>query len=311
MTLAPIPNPPATPSTGTPGAQPAAAPTPAGHAQAGGQPPVAAAPSPSTVPKADAPAATPAAPAAAPAATPDADAAFLEGQPDSLKELYAKLPPEIRAANNKAYSERMMKHADRVKLADTIIANPREAAIALAQKAGLKLQPEPTPAAVAAKSLTEELTPFFEGNTQAAAAFEGLLTKVIEAKLQPMQETHERATQQALLSEAQASEARFLAKHPDAKQHEAAIGEYMTKVQPGAGVSDDEFLEMAYSWATRDARSAASVMETVERLADGNAATAGSGRGADGAPIATAPPQDLPTTTQAVAAALRGERWER
>jgi hypothetical protein len=306
MTLAPIPpTAPATPPEGNQGASlgvsPAPAPVksaaPAGDTQAGGQPPVAAAPSPSTAPTANAP---------------DPDAAFLEGQPDNLKELYKQLPPEIRAANNKVVTEKLQKVAGDVKLVEALKTNPKEFAAALAAKVGLNVAPVPTPAAVAAKSLTEELSPFFEGNTQAAAAFEGLLAKVIDSKLAPIQETHERATQQALLSEAQASEARFLAKHPDAKQYEAAIGEYMTKIQPGPDLTDDEFLEMAYSWATRDVRSAAQTVETVERLASGNAATAGTGsRSSEGAPVSSAPPQDLPTTTQAIAAALRGERWER
>lgn len=291
----------ATPPQGNQGAAAATpASTPAGHTQAGGQPPVAATPSPSTVTTA----------AAAPAADPDDE--LLAGQPDSLKEAYRQLPPEIRAANNKVVTEKFQKIAGDAKLIEHLKTHPKEFAAALAEKVGLHLQPEPTPAAVAAKSMTEELTPFFEGNAQAAAAFEGLLTKVIESKIAPIQATHEQAVQQALLSEATASEARFLAKHPDAKQHEAAIGDFMSKIQPGPSLTDDEFLEMAYSWATRNTRSAAQTVATVEALTNGNAATAGTGsRASEGVPVAAAPPQDLPTSVQAIAAALRGERWER
>lgn len=295
----------ATPAAGgTTGAAPApaAAPTPSGDAQAGGRSPVAAAPSPSTVTT----------PAAAPAPGPDPDDEVLQGQPDNLKQLYKQLPPEIRAANNKIFTEKAQKIAGDAKLIESLKQHPKEFAAALAEKVGLKVQPEATPAASAAKSLTEELSPFFEGDTKAAAAFEGLLTKVIESKIAPIQATHEQAIQNHLISEAQASEARFLAKHPDAKQYEAQIGDYMAKVQPGPDVSDDEFLEMAYAYVTRDVRNAAQVVATVERLTDGNAATAGTGsRASENVPVASAPPREFPSSTEAIAAALRGERWER
>lgn len=303
--MKPIPDAPA----GTPaGESAAAAPAPitpgngaappAGDTPAEGQSAKAAAPSPSTDP------------------TPEPEPEELASYTDAdLKAAYKSLPDAVRKANQKIFTETKMKLGDAGRLGEALLKDPVAFAKELAKKLNLKVEDTPQPGAPAtpqeqAKAVTDELVPFFRGDVASAKAFESVLTRVINDANKPYREAAQAAAQESVMRAAEASKTAWLAKHPDASKHEKAMGEYMLRVTVADDVSDEEFLDMAYSYATRNERASASAQESVDRLNASAAAQAGNGTAPAGAaPIAPAPPQANPTASQAVAAALRNERW--
>lgn len=291
----------AKPSGDTSAAAPPASPTPDGQTPAEGHQPVAAAPPPSTTP------------------TPDSDPEELQGYTDEqLKAAYRSLPPEIRKANNKIFTERTMKLsarekelAGKEKIFQVLQSNPKEFLKALAAQTGLKVVEEPIVATPdPEEALLEEMAPFFGGDKDTARKFVPVLHKVAERVVAPLKQVHEESVVQAKAREAEASVSAFAAKHPDWKQHEAAMAEVMNLYRPGPNVSDGDYLEMAYTLVTRDQRSAQQAQGLVDKIAAAAAHTSGQGsQAATGADVSDGPPSEFPSPAQAARAALQGKKW--
>lgn len=274
----------------------------------------------STTPPGDTPAEGQGAKAAEPSPStpaPEPDPPELEGYTDEeLKAAYRALPEPVRRANNKIFTERMQKIGDDAKVAELLRRDPEGFYRALAEKLGREVAPAnapaapPTPAATA-KKIAEQMAPFFNGDVNSATMFEGILRGLISEETAAIRETQAKAVEQALVAEGQAELSSFLKAHPDAKQHEQAMFDFLQRFPPTPEVPAQDSLLAAYLWATRNTRAVATAQAEVDRLAAAAAATAGNGTPAAGAaPIAPAAPSKFPSVAEAAAAAIQGIRWQ-
>lgn len=220
-------------------------------------------------------------------------------------------PAALRAALNKAYTQKTQQLGPARQLLDALAKDPDSVIKALVQARGFKLQ-DHDPAS-AATSAADEVTQAFEQvlGPESAKLLRPALDKLLDEKLKPYREAEQARMGRATVEHAKLIEKQFTELRPDWKQHEKKMIALSKHIRP-EGLEPLEYMDLLYTGATKDN----AAMKRAEKLFDRtvNAAKAIAETKVSGTAstaVTTAQPKDrLPSLREASAAAMRGERFQ-
>ena len=218
-------------------------------------------------------------------------------------------PAALKKALNRSYTQKMQALSEARNLQEAVRRDPLGVARELARRAGRDLTERPPQPEI--DEFRAALADQFGEETadKIVPVFEQRLSKIIEAKLGPIEANNQRALAVAAVTESKAVMDAFKAQHPDYKTYEPLMVQIGSKFQsaPGA-MTEAEYLENLYTLA-KARNPAAMAREMNERAVRAARAAERPGGGTPPSKITTGPPDGPVSTEDAVRAAFRGEDW--
>lgn len=204
-----------------------------------------------------------------------------------LKAAYTKKTQSL--AEQRKQVEALAEHADFIQ---ALQSDPLTTLKGVAERMGWDIAPKSTGAQAAdtATARTEAIASTVVDRVRAALGSEldflaeplarvisdALKTEVGQA-IEPLKSAHKALEDKAALEQRDSVLKAFDAKHPDWKQHEAAMTKLMARIKPGDGVAPGEYLETLYELATKDQREGDAVKKAIAKMQAGAKADEGKG----------------------------------
>lgn len=227
----------------------------------------------------------------------------------ALAKLYKQL--------NRSYTQGRQESADGVRLLKALNYNPKAAIIEMAKRVGLNVQDTAaagaeSPGMVKIKAALEDsLGADLAGKLM--PAFQELAAQVVADNTKVLSEKIDSQAAESALNESQAVVDAFNAENPDAKKLEPRMLLLSSKILPGEGMTEGEYLRYLYRLAKMEGEDGDRTKEAVERIQK-SARTATTPRpGVPSNRVAKKAPEGVQGKSlvrEAVRAAMRGERWE-
>lgn len=242
---------------------------------------------------------------------------------DELKDDPAALLKEINRAATKKFQgiseqrKALEPYADFVR---SYQKDPRAAAIELAESLGIEVKrPKSVEASEkAVESLTDQINAkvrealgpeYSDISDKIGKAIHDAASLMVKEAVEPLKKGQETLISESAGREAQNALTVFGKTHPDWKKFDKQMTELATKYKPGEGVSEQDYLDMLYTLASREGKEGDAVKRAAKRM-NNSAKKSGKGDRSVSATTVTKSPAGLPTFAESAAAARRGERFD-
>lgn len=228
--------------------------------------------------------------------------------------------PDLRAHWDKHFTQKSQALADQTRQIEANRAfiqsfqtDPRAAVIDLARQLDIPLAAPTAAAPSQLEAARVQLVEMF-GEDEAARLLP-IIKQVSEAtvaeRVTPLEEARQAEVREARAAQALGELDAFKAANPDWQKYEPAMLALQSKILPGEGMSEREYLDVLYRHAAYDDRVSAQAAEIVAQNARAAAASAASTPGTPipSSRVTAAPPSGRATFRDAAEAAKRGEVW--
>lgn len=215
-------------------------------------------------------------------------------------------PAALRKALQSAYTKKAQTLGPVKQLMAALQKDPDAVLRAMAKARGLHIPDSPEAAAV--EPAKDELLEIFESaiGPEYAKQLKPALEKLIDSKIAPFRESHEKQMGKAVAELQQQIEKQFTEKRPDWKKHEPAMKALAEKIQP-KGLEPLEYLDALYVMVTNEGAAMKRAEKLVSRITTSAKGIAESKVSGAAATTVKTAPKKYATPREAALATLRGE----
>lgn len=228
--------------------------------------------------------------------------------------------PDLRAHWDKHFTQKSQALADQTRQIEANRAfiqsfqtDPRAAVIDLARQLDIPLAAPTAAAPSQLDAARTQLAEMFgdEEATKLLPIIKQVSEAIVAERVNPLEEARQTEIREARAAQALGELDAFKTANPDWQKYEPAMLALQSKILPGEGMSEREYLDVLYRHAAYDDRVSAQAAEIVAQNARAAAASAASTPGTPipSSRVTAAPPSGRATFRDAAEAAKRGEVW--